>query len=78
MNAAPEALVASTAPSDGTVTTGGVVSATVTVNEAEPVLPRPSAAVHMTVVAPSGKLDPLAGVHVASTAPSIASVADAA
>jgi hypothetical protein len=58
------------------VTTGPVVSATVTVNEADRLLPRASVAVQSTVVAPNGKVDPLAGAHVTATAPSTASIAD--
>jgi hypothetical protein len=76
LNAAPVAPVASTLAFAGTVTTGPVVSVTVTVNEADPVLPRVSLPVHVTVVGPSGNVDPLAGVHVTSTAPSTPSVAD--
>jgi hypothetical protein len=77
VNAAPAGLVASTLAFAGTVTTGPVVSVTVTVNEADPVLPRVSVAVHVTVVGPNGKVDPLAGVQLTATVPSIASVADA-
>jgi hypothetical protein len=71
----PVAPVASTVALAGTVTTGRVVSVTVTVKEADPVLPRVSLAVHVTVVVPSGKVAPLAGVHVTATAPSTASLA---
>src|SRR2546428_2903687 len=60
---APVALVASTVAFAGTVTTGPVVSVTVTVNDAALVLPCASVAVHVTVVAPNGKVDPLVGVH---------------
>src|SRR5262245_45848368 len=48
----------------GTVTTGGVVSAcgvTVTVNDADDVFPVASDAVHVTVVVPSGNVEPDAG-----------------
>jgi hypothetical protein len=72
----PVAPVASTVALAGTVTTGRVVSVTVTVKEAAPLLPRASMAVHVTVVAPSGNVAPLAGAHVAGTAPSMLSVAD--
>jgi hypothetical protein len=48
----------------GRVSVGGVVSETVTVNDAEPVLPDTSVAVQTTVVAPSGKLEPEAGKQV--------------
>jgi hypothetical protein len=74
---APVAPVASTVAWAGTVTTGPVVSVTVTVKDAVRLLPRASAAVQLTVVVPSGKVDPLAGVHVTVTAPSTASVAEA-
>jgi hypothetical protein len=74
---APVAPVASTVAWAGTVTTGPVVSATVTVKEAARLLPRASVAVHVTVVVPSGKVAPLAGAHVTGTTPSTLSVADA-
>src|SRR5215831_19468863 len=61
----------------GTVITGAVVSLTVTVNDAEATLPALSDAVHVTVVVPSGKVDPDAGVHVTGTTPSTSSSADA-
>src|SRR5919108_428978 len=77
LKAAPAALVASTIAFAGTVTTGPVVSATVTVNDAEPVLPFESAALQLTVVEPSANVAPLAGVQVTATGPSMASVADA-
>src|SRR5437870_10599237 len=59
------------------MTTGPVVSLTVTVKEAAPWLPFVSVAVHETVVAPSGKVDALAGVHVTGRGPSTTSLADA-
>jgi hypothetical protein len=74
---APVAPVASTLALAGTVTTGPLVSATVTVNDAAPLLPRASVAVHVTVVAPSGNVDPLAGVQVTATEPFTTSAADA-
>src|SRR6266850_1219314 len=77
MKGAPAALVASTVALAGTVTTGPVVSVTVTVNDAAPWLPCASVAVQVIVVAPNGNVDPLAGVHVVATAPSSASVAEA-
>src|SRR5262245_54155111 len=43
--------------------TGGVVSRTVIEKLVDPVLPAASAAVQATVLAPSGKTDPLDGVH---------------
>ena len=46
----------------GTVTTGSVVSRTVTVKVADPVLPAVSVAEQVTVVGPSGKVLPDAGV----------------
>src|SRR5688572_5536844 len=64
---APVAPVASTLAFAGTVTTGPVVSATVTVNEAAWLLPRASVALQPTVVVPSGKIAPLAGVHVTNS-----------
>jgi hypothetical protein len=72
---APVALVASTAALAGTVTTGPVVSVTVTVNDAAPLFPFVSVAVQLTVVGPSEKVDPLAGVQIAATLPSTASFA---
>src|SRR2546425_12467391 len=74
---APAALVASTVAFAGTVTTGPVVSVTVTVNDAALRLPCASVALHVTVVAPNGNVDPLAGAHVVASAPSSVSVADA-
>src|SRR5438876_85885 len=55
--------------SAGAVTVGGVVSTTVTVKEFIPVLPLPSLAEQVTVVAPSGKLLPETGVQVTGTDP---------
>jgi hypothetical protein len=75
VNAAPVALVASTVAFAGTVTTGPVVSATVTVKVAAPVLLLVSVAVHVTVVGPNGNVDPLAGAHVTTRDPSTTSVA---
>jgi hypothetical protein len=74
---APVAAVASTVAFAGTVTTGPVVSVTVTVNDALPRLPWASLAVHVTVVALSAKVAPLAGAHVTAILPSMASVAEA-
>jgi hypothetical protein len=56
---------------------GGVLSVTLTVNEAEPALPWASVAAQATVVTPSGNVAPLAGVHVTGTTPSMSSVAEA-
>jgi hypothetical protein len=63
--------------SDGTVITGGVVSLNtiVTWNDALPVLPWASVAVHVTVVVPTGKFEPEAGVHVGVIGPSTVSLA---
>ena len=63
--------------SDGTVITGGVVSLKLmfTWNDALPVLPCASVAVHVTVVDPTGNVDPDAGVHVGVIGPSTVSVA---
>src|SRR5919109_913417 len=78
LNVAPVAPVASTVAFAGTVTTGFVVSATVTVNEAEPMFPAASVALHVTVLVPRGNSAPLAGVQVAASGPSTVSVAEAA
>src|SRR5262245_42464912 len=75
--AAPLAPVASTVALAGTVTTGGVASITVTVNDAVPVLPWASVAVQVTMVAPTANVDPLAGAQVTGTTPSTRSVAEA-
>jgi hypothetical protein len=48
-----------------------------TVNEAEPVLPCASVAVQVTVVVPSGNVEPLTGLQVTATTPSMLSVAEA-
>src|SRR5260370_5603991 len=60
------------------VTTGGVVSWTTTVAEADPVLPAASVAEQVMVVLPSGKVLPEAGAHVGVSEPDTASVAVAA
>ena len=59
----------------GTVTTGAVVSTTVIVNEAVPVLPLESVAVQVTVVGPKAKRLPDAGVQTGVIEPSTRSVA---
>jgi hypothetical protein len=51
------------------------VSVTVTVKDAVPVLLRTSVAVQVTVVVPSGNVDPLAGVQLTATLPSTTSLA---
>ncbi|MEP6469826.1 MAG: hypothetical protein ABJC24_08660, partial [Chloroflexota bacterium] len=61
----------------GTVTDGAVVSTTVIVKVAVPVLPAPSVAEQVTVVAPRAKVEPDAGVQDVETEPLTASVADA-
>jgi hypothetical protein len=76
VTAAPDEPVASAVIGPGTVTTGFVVSPTVTVNEAEPVLPAPSMAVQVTVVAPMANVEPDAGAHVAARLPETVSAAD--
>jgi len=50
---------------------------TMTVNEAEPVLPALSFAVQVTVVCPSANVEPDGGLQVAGTFPSMSSFADA-
>ena len=61
---------------DDVVTTGAVVSCTVTVNDFVPVLPAASLAVHVTVVVVMPNVELEAGVHETSTTPSTISVAD--
>jgi len=56
--------------------TGGVKSCTVTVNDAEAVLPWLSVAVQVTLVAPTGNVDPEAGLQSGVIEPSTRSVAD--
>ena len=77
VNGAPVGPVASTVAFGGTVSTGAVVSVTVTVNVFVATFARASLAVQLTVVVPDGKIDPLAGVQVTATVPSTTSVADA-
>ena len=74
---APLTSVAATVMAAGGVTDGASVSTTITLNDAARVLPCASLAVQLTVVAPSGNVDPLAGVQVATKLPSTASTADA-
>ena len=57
-------------------TDGGVVSRTVTVEDAEPTLPAASVAVHLTTVVPSGKVEPESGEQVGVNDPLTMSVAD--
>jgi hypothetical protein len=77
VTAAPEAPVASAVIGPGTETVGLVVSCTVTVNEALPVLPDESVALQMTVVVPSTNVLPEAGEQLGEMLPSMLSVADA-
>ena len=72
---APLGPVASAVISAGTVTTGAVVSTTVTVKSADPVLPAVSVAEQVTVVGPSAKVLPDAGVQTGVIEPSTVSVA---
>src|SRR5262249_35034108 len=58
--------------------TGAVVSRTVTMNDAVAASPDSFVAVHRTVVAPMGKIEPDAGEQVTGAFPYTASVADAA
>ena len=74
---APEAPVASAVIAPGTETVGGVVSCTVTLNEALPVLPDESIAVQVTVVEPSTKVLPEGGEQLGEMLPSMLSLADA-
>src|SRR2546425_384766 len=74
---APVAPVASIVAFAGTVTMGPVVSFTVTVNAAALWFPCASVALQVTVVAPNGNVDPLAGAQLVATGPSSASVAEA-
>ena len=59
----------------GTVTSGGVVSTTVTLKEAWPVLPAASVAEQVTVVSPKGKVSPEVASQVGVMAPSTSSLA---
>jgi hypothetical protein len=59
----------------GHVTVGFMVSLTVTVKVHEPVLPDPSVAVQVTVVVPTGKLEPDAGAHMTVASPVQSSLA---
>ena len=71
----PDGPVTSNEKLAGTVTTGAVVSTTVIVNEAVPVLPLESVAVQVTVVGPKAKRLPDAGVQTGVIEPSTRSVA---
>jgi hypothetical protein len=75
LTTAPAELVDGTVIVPGTVTTGGVVSFTVTVNDPETVTPVLLVAVQLTVVEPSGKSVPDAGEQLDTSAPSRGSLA---
>jgi len=75
LTATPAASVASAARLPGPVTTGAVVSTTVTVKLALPRLPWASVAEQLTTVGPSGNVEPLAGAHTGAIGPSRLSVA---
>ena len=59
----------------GTVITGGVVSLTVTLNDALAVFPAPSVAEQLTLVVPAAKMEPDAGEQLTGTLPYTMSVA---
>jgi hypothetical protein len=77
MTVAPFGPVALTVISDGTVIAGGVSSTTVTLNDADAELPAMSVAEHVTLVDPTGNVEPEAGVQVTGTEPSTRSDAEA-
>jgi hypothetical protein len=64
LTVAPDGPVASTVMFRGTETTGRVVSCTVMLKPAVPVLPAASRAVQVTLVVPTGKLAPEGGTQV--------------
>jgi len=68
---APDGPVASTGPGDGTLTLGGVVSCTVTLNDTLFVSFCASVAVHVTCVVPSEKVLPEAGEQLTVTGGSL-------
>ena len=75
--AVPELRVAGTVMSAGRLKTGGVLSRTVTVEDSEAKLLDASLAMHLTVVSPSGKVEPEIGEQVGVNDPLTMSVADA-
>jgi hypothetical protein len=75
---APAALVASGDWSSGSIRTGAALYASVAVKLPVAVLPAASAAVHVTVVEPIGRVAPDAGAQVTATTLSTTSVAEAA
>src|SRR4051794_18119507 len=72
---APAGLVASTVMFVGTVTTGGVVSTTVTLNAPNDRLPAASIAEQLTVCVPSANVEPDAGTQLTGIGPSTLSTA---
>jgi hypothetical protein len=75
--ASPPGPVASVVMFPGTDTDGFVVSCTVTLNEALPVLPEPSVAEHVTFVVPTAKVSPEDGEQPGVSDPETVSLADA-
>ena len=74
--ATPSRLVAASITSAGGVTTGAVVSCTVTTNVPVPMFPWASVAEQATVVRPNGNSEPEAGTQDTATGPSTTSDAD--
>jgi hypothetical protein len=74
---APPGIVACIVISDGRFNFGGVISATVTLKEAEPALPALSVAEHVTLVEPNANVEPDEGVQVGVEEPSTRSEAEA-
>jgi hypothetical protein len=74
---APDAPVAAIVLSAGTVTTGAVVSRTVTLKDCGTAgLPARSAAAQVTIVVPTANVEPEAGAHFTATVTSTLSLAD--
>ena len=73
---APLAPVAGTVMSAGTVIVGGVLSATLTLNDADAGLPALSFTEQDTAVEPSANVEPGEGVHVGVKEPSTESKAE--
>jgi hypothetical protein len=63
--------------SDGSVSVGGVLSTTFTLNDADPVLPALSVAEQVTLVEPIAKMEPDEGLQLGVNEPSTASEAEA-
>jgi hypothetical protein len=74
---APLELVAGAVISAGSCNFGGVLSTTVTLNEAEAVFPALSVTEHDTVVEPNANVEPDEGVQVGANGPSTRSEAEA-